>query len=790
MPGYKYLFVVLVGISLLSACQPGEDKTSEFVESGQGYLASGDLEAAKIEFNNAVKLDQGNVEALYGLALIVEREKKWPQLEQFLKKIIEIDPQFIDARIRLANLYLGSNQIEGALEQSNALAKIAPDNISGKVIKAAVLYRIGNEAQARTEMMKILEEEPHNIDAAVLLANDFITAGQYQQAVELLDRAIAQAPDHMILNITKVRALNGMQDIEGSVKALNHLISLYPDSPQLVELLARQHMIAGNSEKALEVLDRFAQHSKTPDAIISIIEIVNSTHGIAEARSRLQEYTKTYPELPELQFALGDLHIASGNIAKAEQVIGQLMVSQDNAVSVRAKSRLARIYLVQGKYDEAEGLVSQILQTEPRNVSAIVTRTELWVNKGNVGQAVRALRSATRFAPESTEIMVALAKAHERDGEHGLANDYFVRAVNQHQRGSVEVAAYAGYLVRQERWRQADLLLSPMIESGAAGEDILRLAAQVKLNMGKWDEAQLMADRLDALGGGKATAAHIRGLAYSGKNEFDEAIKSLTEFQQSAPHTLRPMATLVDTYVRAGKRVEAEKFLDSVLEMDPKNFYAFLIKGSLHAYYQEMELAEAAFTTVVNQYPDRIDGYLRLTQVLGQQKKYERAAQVVEQGLKIFPDNLSLNISRASIQKLAGNVEQSIATYEALLQRNENLDVAANNLAMLLVEQGTERGLTRAAKVAERFRQSKIPHFKDTLGWVLVLREQYADAIPLLKEAAEALPNNGEVQYHLGVAYHRSNKPELARPVLTNALSLARSTSSWRPEVEELLTQL
>ena len=77
MPGYKYLLVVLSVISLLSACEPGKDKTSEFVQSGQKYLASGDLEAAKIQFNNAVKLDQGNVEALYGLALIVEREKKW-----------------------------------------------------------------------------------------------------------------------------------------------------------------------------------------------------------------------------------------------------------------------------------------------------------------------------------------------------------------------------------------------------------------------------------------------------------------------------------------------------------------------------------------------------------------------------------------------------------------------------------------------------------------------------------------------------------------------------------------
>ncbi len=789
MPGYKNALVVVAILALLSACESSEDKANGFVESGRQYMENGDLEAAKIEFNNAVKQEQDNVEALYGLALIVEKEKNWSQVERFLTRVIELDPRFIDARVRLANLYLGANRIDAALEQSKAIAKLAPDNLQGKVINAAVSYRIGNAEVAAAEARGILKEDPHNVDATVMLANDYLSSGEYQKALDLLNVALAEQPDNLILNIIKVRTLSGMKDLEGSVAVLRHLIDLHPDNVLLPELVARQYLAAGQEEKALEVLESFAKESQNPRAVIGVIEIVNRVEGMTAATARLRQYVQQYPELPELRFALADLYIATGEMAEAEELISQLAVSDNKAVSLRAKNRLARIYLVQGRHEQAEGLVNEVLQLEPRNVSAVVTRAELAMGQGNVEQAVRSLRAATRHAPESTELMVALGKAHERQGELGLANDYLARAANQGH-GVAETAAYAGFLMRQKRWQQADNLLSPVVEAGTVNEHILKLAAQAKLNTGKWDEAQQVADRLDQIGAEQGVGAQIRGLAYSGKNELDSAIESLTVFQQSAPNTLRPMATLVDAYIRAGKRQDAENFLNAILETDHDNFFALLLKGSLHAYYHEYEQAQKQFSTAVEKHPGRLDGYVRLTRVLVRQEKYDRALEVVQAGLNKFPDNLSLNISNASIQKLMGNADASIAVYENLVKRNDKLDLAVNNLAMLLVEKGGEENLRRAAGLAERFRNSKIPHFKDTLGWIHVLRAQHDQAVPLLREAADGLPDTGEVQYHLGVAYFRAGEADLARQTLKRALSLAPSDSSWGVEAERVLAEL
>ena len=65
---------------------------------------------------------------------------------------------------------------------------------------------------------------------------------------------------------------------------------------------------------------------------------------------------------------------------------------------------------------------------------------------------------------------------------------------------------------------------------------------------------------------------------------------------------------------------------------------------------------------------------------------------------------------------------------------------------------------TRASRLLESafallLKNSDVPHFKDTLGWVSYQRQDYRTALPLLEDAAKALPNLPIVRYHLGMAY-------------------------------------
>jgi tetratricopeptide (TPR) repeat protein len=111
----------------------------------------------------------------------------------------------------------------------------------------------------------------------------------------------------------------------------------------------------------------------------------------------------------------------------------------------------------------------------------------------------------------------------------------------------------------------------------------------------------------------------------------------------------------------------------------------------------------------------------------------------------------------------------------------------ANNLASLLADYRTDDdSLKRAQSLAERLRQSPVPQFKDTVGWIDYRTGNYKDAVSLLEQAATALPNRANVHYHLGMAYIASGEPTKASAQLELALREA-TTDDLKKKIENAL---
>jgi uncharacterized protein HemY len=82
---------------------------------------------------------------------------------------------------------------------------------------------------------------------------------------------------------------------------------------------------------------------------------------------------------------------------------------------------------------------------------------------------------------------------------------------------------------------------------------------------------------------------------------------------------------------------------------------------------------------------------------------------------------------------------------------NPRLVVAANNLAWIYSEHGGDP--EKALQLAQTAKQEapEDPRVSDTLGWILYKRGVYQRALALLKDSASKLPDNPQVQYHLGM---------------------------------------
>jgi Flp pilus assembly protein TadD len=81
------------------------------------------------------------------------------------------------------------------------------------------------------------------------------------------------------------------------------------------------------------------------------------------------------------------------------------------------------------------------------------------------------------------------------------------------------------------------------------------------------------------------------------------------------------------------------------------------------------------------------------------------------------------------------------------------------------------------------------PRVSDTLGWILYKRGVYQNALSLLRDSAAKLPNNPQVQYHLGMTYAQVGDKDNARKALTVATS-APAEFSGKDDAKKTLASL
>ena len=141
------------------------------------------------------------------------------------------------------------------------------------------------------------------------------------------------------------------------------------------------------------------------------------------------------------------------------------------------------------------------------------------------------------------------------------------------------------------------------------------------------------------------------------------------------------------------------------------------------------------------------------------------------------------------IYERKGDFAKAQGAFQRALDVNPRFAPAANNLAYILLTQGGDK--EKALQLAQMAKEASPddPRVSDTLGWILYNRGVYQRALVLLKESAAKLPENPEVQYHLGMAALKVGDTETAKKSL--AAAIATSTNfAGKDEARRALAQL
>jgi Flp pilus assembly protein TadD len=163
------------------------------VASGYAAYVGGDLAAARADYQQVLREESSNRDALLGLAALDVRAGRFEVAEAAYLRLLQADPR--DAHAHAALIALRGRRLDPVAAESRVKSMLA-DNPGAHVLNFTLgnqLAQQGRWAEAQQEYFKAFAAEPDNADFAYNLAVSLDHLRQPKLALEYYQRALALA---------------------------------------------------------------------------------------------------------------------------------------------------------------------------------------------------------------------------------------------------------------------------------------------------------------------------------------------------------------------------------------------------------------------------------------------------------------------------------------------------------------------------------------------------------------------------------------------------------------------
>jgi Flp pilus assembly protein TadD len=416
-----------------------------------------------------------------------------------------------------------------------------------------------------------------------------------------------------------------------------------------------------------------------------------------------------------------------------------------------------------------------VLAEKSDDVEALKLKAGWLILDDNVGEAITLLRSALEVSPRDASVMTLMAQAYERDGNRDLMREMLASAVDASGRAPEESVRYAAFLAADKKLLPAESVLLEALRLSPGNLMLLVPLGQVYIGMEDWNRAGDVARQLGQMSDPAAhsSAEALTAAILSGQKKTAEALDYLEDLASAKDAGLSAKVAVVRAHLENNQIEAAEAYLQELLTQSPKEPTLRFLEASIKAQKGDIEGAAAGYRALLAEDGKRLPVWMALYRLQAANGDRAKAQSTLDEALAVYPAEGELLWAKAGLLEQDGKIEDAIRIYEDLYKQNSANAIVANNLASLLSSHRHDpESLAKAEVIARRLRGSNIAPYQDTYGWIAYLRGNHAEAVKELEPAAQALPDDPTVQYHLAKTYEAMGRKSDALGVYKRVLSL------------------
>lgn len=775
----------------LAACQSSEEKVGEYLDSAQKLIAEKQLEKAQIQIRNALKIDDGNARAYLLLADTYEAQAKFQQMYGALSKASEIDDKSAAAFRGLSKLLLMSGELDKSRENLDKAVALEPANPQGKLLDALIRARQGKSDEAFTMLGELYKAHPEDLEIVVAFTGMLIQREDTPRALDVLVDAIPRFEDADTLRMIKFRVHAGKDQVPEAIGVLRELIAARPANLDYRKTLALYLARTGDMAAAEAALrDSVAANPGAVDAKLLLASFL-AQRDKASAIEVLKGFVQEAPDAPKLKFALAETYLREGALDEASKVYQDIAGGGGaNEDVLGAKNELARIALRENNTVEAKRIVGDILASDAQNSDALLARAVIALGERKTDDAIADLRIVVRDQPQSDRAHLLLARAYLQNSTAELAEQSLHDALEANPLNGDAALLYARGRLAKQDFKGALEVLDRLLAGGKPNNDAESLRIQIRLMQKDWKAATDLASGVARTTKNPSYERYILALTLFGQERYAESIEMFQAVLAENPKMEGALGGIARAWRAAGEPGKGIEFLQERVKADPSGLMARGLLAEEQFRSGDIEGAIATQRGTIAVKPDSPQAYLKLSTLLLNQQRLDEAETVLRDGIAACDSKLDLQLQRAMLHETRGKKQEAMDAYRELLAAVPTLDVAANNLAVLLAGDGKDAAkLDEAATIAGRFESANQPWFADTLGWIYFQQKNYSKAADLLSRAARNAPGEPLFQYHAGAAMYELKDFTAARKYLQEAERLVAAGKTY-PEHAEALALL
>ncbi len=766
------LIALLTAALLLGGCGSPASRAKMHMARGREYFSKADYAKADVEFRNVVQILPRDPEARVMAGRAAEALGRPQEAAGYFQSAIDLAPDYVPARLQLGRLFVFSQAPQRALDiVSPALTK-HPQDADLLVVRGGARMQLKDTAGALADAEEAVKLAPNDESAVALLASVYRNQDQIPQAVKVVENAISAKPQSLDLHRILLELFKLQNEPAAAEAQLRKLIELAPQDlgfrVQLAQFYVHQHRFDDAQrvqEEAVKALPG------STNAKLALVAYLAEQRSPEEAEKALRGFIAAQPDDEDLRLGLGGLLERRGDKPAALAAYREIIARHsDSAKALIARNRIAAVDLNDGRPQDAQKQLEEVLSRNPGDSQALQLRAQLALSRGDANAAIGDLRHVLRDEPQNVSVQQMLAAALLANGDVALAEEALRHALEldaSNIRTRVALGRVLGLLRRQ---KDAVALLEDTVRmapsEAAPREELVR--AYIAAN--DLDSAHRAAQDLKTLQPDSASGWYLAGVVAQSQHHVEEAQADFEEALRRHD-SVDALAGLARTLVMRGQSQKALDRVQAEVAANPKNAAARNLLGELHYTVKAYTQATDDFNAAIALEPTYWLSYhnLALTR-LATGDRYGAVA-AYQAAVKAVPREPAPAISLAELYERLGRPEDAIAQYEDVYRRNPNLSSAAGSLAMLLVTYRTDQqSLDRARDLTAAFASSEDGLLVDANGWVRFKRGEVGQALPVLERAAALAPHSKAVHYHLAMAQLKSGERDQARVNLNTAL--------------------